>query len=104
VPNDGGQITDAPLTFVVNGQGHAALVSWVSGGNLDGTKCGLPKLSCSNDLKTWQNCSPDPSSDTSLDLAYVRAAYGGDGQRSLVIQNRYGGGSQPAGVVFWRES
>jgi hypothetical protein len=101
VPDDGGQTGDGPFPLVAGPQG-AALAETVSGGNLDGTKCGLPQVARTTDFKTWATCSPDANASLGLVPFYMDASLGSDGKLSLVIQNRRSG-QLPAGVLFWRE-
>lgn len=101
VPDDGGQIGDGPFPLAATPKG-AALAETVSGGNLDGTKCGVPKVARTTDFKSWATCSPDADASLSLNPLHMDAVFGSDGRLSLVIQNRLGG-QLPAGVLFWRE-
>jgi hypothetical protein len=101
VPDDGGQIGDGPFPLAATLKG-AALAETVSGGNLDGTKCGVPKVARTTDFKSWATCSPDADASLSLNPLHMDAVFGSDGRLSLVIQNRLGG-QLPAGVLFWRE-
>ncbi len=101
VTDDGGQIGDGPLPLTATTK-VAALAETISGGNLDGTKCGTPKVAHTIDFKSWVTCSPDATQSLNLDSFYVDAAFGHDRKLSLVIQNR-ASGQLPAGVLFWRE-
>jgi len=102
VPYDGGQATDGFQGLAVGNTG-VALVAPVTGGNLEGTKCGLPKIYRSTDLKAWTSCSPDAKNEESFGTDASAVAFDSAGKLYVAFTSNAAGPKHPTGLYVWRE-
>jgi uncharacterized protein (TIGR03437 family) len=103
VPSDHGSGLGPPLHIASGSQGQVAIVTEYTGG--DGTQtCGKPKLSLSNDFRSFTTCSPggQGSADNptfSANSPMVR--YSNNDVMMISFQQPSAGNDLPYGVILW---
>lgn len=102
VPNDGGQVFSGGFSLASGSKGQGAITSTVSGGNLEGTRCGPPLLARSDDLSHWKTCGASPLNG-GLAVGSAAVMFAVNDLLYIVYQSRGEGGKMPPGVALWRE-
>ena len=108
LPSDG-NTTVGYGALSIGPRGQAAVVTDAVGGNSGGVKCGLPKLSLSEDAASWSTCSPfpyDPDRATPYDYygaGWPKVKHMGNNKLYLAFVNSDVDSSKLSGVILYRE-
>lgn len=102
VADDGGNNMGAPLSLTLDRAGRAAAVAELTGGNQDGTKCGVPKLMRSADGVRWTTCAPETKGSPQQDITYP-VAFVADNDKLYVAYRQRAAQPLAPGLVLWRE-
>lgn len=103
VPQEGNQSMDGLLALAINAQGAGAIVAPATGGNLDASVCGEPKLARSADLKTWKTCSPDTTGKLGISAPTASLVFDSKGKLFIAMQQTSEFSQVKPGLVVWRE-
>ena len=108
LPSDGNS-TVGYGNISIGPRGQAAVVTDRIGGNNGGVKCGLPKLSLSEDLAGWNTCSPfpyDPEAAAPYDYSvayWPKVKHMGNNKLYISFVNSDVDSSKLSGVILYRE-
>jgi hypothetical protein len=103
IPDDGNERMSGFMTAAVGPNGSAAFAGDVVGGNTTGMKCAWPKLSRTNDLRSWTTCTPQGGPQSVTRTRWGSVSFAPSGMLYLIFQNRLMTPTQPfpAGLLIW---